>query len=276
MINGNFVFDIDGAIAIAADYKQEQVEKGIKEKFGEDYFNKYCLTAYKYPHYIFPGYYAFFKWLHDQGGKIFFFSSGIEERNVELAEKLMRMSFGDDFPNIEYKVFSRQHCIDTHYLPEEEKDKYQSYVYGQRKKKLGGIVVPEAEVPNSLLIDDDPSYMVKGEEFNFISLRYTYEYLFDDDRAWRNDAFVSVHKAYYLAGIFSTMFDLVNEKGISLAEAAKYVQIDAEGKEIKKDFSFPSKYRMAHYEKGLEILKQIDPTLEFYYKMPKSEEEDDK
>lgn len=30
---GNFVFDIDGAIAIAVDYKPEEVEKEVKKKY---------------------------------------------------------------------------------------------------------------------------------------------------------------------------------------------------------------------------------------------------
>jgi hypothetical protein len=271
MINGNFVFDIDGAIAIAVDYQPEKVEKGVKEKFGEAFYDKYCLSACNYPHYIFPGYYAFFKWLHDQGGKIIFFSSGVELRNVELTEKLMRLSFGDDFPNVEYKVFSRQHCIDTTslYPYEETQEKYQSFFYGQKKKKLGGIVVPEAEMSNSLLIDDDTSYMVKGEEFNFVYVRAISDYLpYGRD----NEAFIHFHKAYYLTGLLSTMFELMDKEGISLMEAAKRVQIDAEGAELSRNFYYPSTKRTAFYTKGLAILQQIDPSLQFYYDMPEKKE----
>jgi hypothetical protein len=271
MTNGNFVFDIDGAIAIAVDYQAEKVEHGVKEKFGEEYFSKYCLSACNYPHYVFPGYYAFFKWLHEQGGKIYFFSSGVEERNIELTEKLMRLSFGDDFPNVEYKVFSRQHCVDTTawFREEEMREKYQSFFYGQKKKKLAGIVVPEEEITNTLLIDDDTSYMVKGEEYNFVKVRAYSDYLPYSG----SGAFSHFNKVCYLTGLLSTIFDVVEEKGISLMDAAKYVQIDSEGVELSRDFYYPSTQRIVFYEKGLEILKKIDPTLEFYYEKSKSKNE---
>ncbi len=273
MTNGNFVFDIDGAIAIAVSYQPEKIEAAVKAKLGEAYFVKHCLTACNYPHYIFPGYYALFKWLHQQGGKIFFFSSGVEERNVELVDKMMQMSFGDAVSNVEYKVFSRQHCIDTtSFRQDDMREKYQSFFYGQKKKKLGGIVVPEAELPNTLLIDDDTSYMVKGEEYNFISIRDNSSYLQED----RDEtSFIYFHKACYLAGLFSTLFDLVREKGISLMEAAKFVQIDSEGVELSRSFYYPCKNRSKFFIQGLEILKEIDPTLQFYYKVPKKEKKDD-
>jgi hypothetical protein len=273
MTTGNFVFDIDGAIAIAATYQAEKIEAAVKAKLGDAYFAKHCLTACNYPHYIFPGYYALFKWLHQQGGKVYFFSSGVEERNVELVEKMMQMSFGDAFKSIDYKVFSRQHCIDTtgFFKEDEMREKYQSFFYGQKKKKLGGIVVPEEDMPNTLLIDDDTSYMVKGEEYNFISIRDNSDYLQEgrDDRS-----FVYFHKALYLAGLFSTLFDLVQEQGMSLMEAAKFVQIDSEGVELSSNFYYPGKNRRKFFIKGFDILKKIDPTLELYYNIAEDRKDD--
>ena len=38
---GNFVSDIDGAIAIAVDYEKEKVDKKVLEKFGETHFKRY-------------------------------------------------------------------------------------------------------------------------------------------------------------------------------------------------------------------------------------------
>lgn len=263
-MNNNFVFDLDGAVAIVADYEKDKIEKNVKEKFGIEYFTKHCLMAYNYPHYIFPGYYALFKWLHSKGDKILFFSSGIEERNVELVDNIMKMSFGDSAVDVGYKTFSRQHCIDTDKMPSEEKKKYQSYFFGQRKKKLSGIVVPENELANTLLIDDDNSYMVKGEEYNFVYLRYCYQYL-QETRYGIDEASQYFHRAYYLAGLFSKMFDRMEENNVSLIEAAKYVQIEIEGKELNADFYYPSVKRAEYYTKGLEILKHFDSSLEFYY-----------
>jgi hypothetical protein len=268
----NFVFDIDGAMAIAVDYQPEKEEKAVKDKFGDEFFKKHCLEALKYPHYIFPGYYALFEWLVNSGGKIFFFSSGIEGRNVELAEKMMKMSFGENVP--EYKVFSRQHCIDTssYSMQEEEKEKYQSFFYGQRKKKLGGIVVPEEEVPNSLLIEDDTSYMVKGEEYNLISLRYCHEYT-QEHAYTKEDGFFAFHRAYYLAGLFSKIFEVRESQNITLVEAAKFVQIDSENGVLSRDFYYPVNKKVEYYIKGLEILQRFDPELKFYYDIPKNNDE---
>ncbi|MBI4645027.1 MAG: hypothetical protein HY738_00140 [Bacteroidia bacterium] len=268
---GNFVFDIDGAVAIVADYEKEKVEKDVKKKLGIKYFKKHCLVGYGYPHYIFPGYYALFKWLHSKGGKIIFFSSGIEERNIDIVDKIMKMSFGDSVSEVEYKVFSRHHCIDTNLLTDRGAEKYQSHFYGQRKKKLAGIVVPEEELPHTLLIDDDNSYMVKGEEYNFVYLRYCYQYL-QEGRYRESESFTIFHRAYYLAGLFSKIFNIREEKNISLVEAAKYVQIDFEGKELSRDFYYPGTERIEYYINGLDILNQIDPALKFYYDIPKLSE----
>ena len=267
---GNFVFDIDGTLAIALDYEAEKHEKAIKEKFDAAFIEKYRLTAANYPHYIYPGYYALFKWLHTLGGKIIFFSSGMEIRNVELAAKMMEKAFGDAVSEVEYKVFSRQHCVDTTTwaMQQGEGKSYQSYFYGQRKKKLAGIIVPEAELQSTLLIDDDSSYMVKGEEYNFISLRYPSDYL---PQGYRSKRFTEFHRVYYLAGLFATMFEAQKEKGISLVEAAKFVQIDSEGVELSRDFYYPGTKRVRFHLKGYEILSKIDPTLTFYYPVPKGE-----
>jgi len=270
---GNFVFDIDGAMAIAVDYEKEKVEKKVIEKLGQAYFEKHCLTALDYPHYIFPGYYALFRWLHAKGGKLFFFSSGIEARNLELAEKIIKRSFGDAADTIAYQVFSRKHCIDTRYIPEEEIKKYQSFHYGQRKKKLAGIVVPPEEIANSLLIEDDYSYMVKGEEYNLVCVRYAYKYL--QNGSFNEDAYAIFHKAYYLAGLFDKMFALQEQEDISLMEAAKRVQIDEEGEELSRDFRYPGKNRVEYFVKGRAILQPFDEdTLKFYYPIPDTLERD--
>jgi len=266
---GNFVFDIDGTIAIALDYERERKEKDARKILGDEFIDRHKITAFNYPHLIFPGYYALFKWLHDKGAKLFFFSSGIEERNKELAQKLMTISFGEKASEIDYKVFSQQHCIDTtYYYNRSLPDIYQSFFYGQLKKKLGGIVVPESEVPETLLIDDDNSYMVKGEEYNFVGLKYCHEYA---SYYPKEELYVVFLKAYYLAGLFAKIFEVKNEKNISLIEAAKFVQIDSENAVLSRDFYYHGAYRPEYYEKGLEILKQIDNSLQMYFKLPNND-----
>lgn len=260
----NFVFDIDGAMAIPVDMRIQETLDGVKSKFGEEYFEKYCIYAKGYPHLVYPGYYELFQWLHSIGGNLYFFSSGVKERNIEFTQKFMEKSFGSK--KVEYKVFSREDCIDTTH-DREKSDIYQSFFYGQKKKKLGGIVVPEEELSNSLLIDDDSSYMTKGEEYNLILLRYSYIYL--EESPLRDlERFVKFHKAFYLAGLFSKIFEVQKEKELSLIEAAKFVQIDSENSVLSMNFYYPCTNRIDYYPIGKQILNQINPTLDFYYLIP--------
>ena len=165
-----------------------------------------------------------------------------------------------------FKVFSLQHCIDTTHFRGDDKDKYQSYFYGNRKKKLSGIVVPEEEISKSLLVDDDNSYMTAGEEYNFIYLKYCYQYLVHQQYD-KVQGFFTFHSAYYLAGLFSKIFDYRDEKKCSLTEAAKFVQIDSEGKELSGNFYYPGISNPDYYSKGLSILSEFDSTLKYYYEL---------
>ncbi len=260
---GNFVFDLDGAIVIALDYYIEATEADLKAKFDDDFINRHSVMALDFKHLVYPGYYALFQWLHNKGAKLFFFSSGIKERNTELVDNLMQKAFGENAKNVDYKVFSRNDCVDTYILEEEDKKKYQSYFFGNYKKKLADIIVPKEELQNTLLIDDDTSYMVKNEEYNFVHVRPTSHYL---PYSMGRDEYCHFHPAYYLAGLFSEIFKIQSEKKITLVEAAKYLQIDSRGLVLSRDFRYDFQNVELH-KKGLEILREIDASLKFYFEI---------
>jgi hypothetical protein len=264
---GNFVFDIDSTITIINDgYNEEErnkINKEYEDRLGVDFLKRHSIKAMGYTHNIFPGYYALFRWLHTLGANLIFFSSGVKERNVEFAANFMSVVFGDE--NVPYKVFSREDCIDTTHMPQEIKGLYQPYRFGNRKKKLAGIVVPEAEINNTILIDDDTSYMCKGEEFNFVNVKTWYTYV--DDGGVID--FYNFHSAYYLAALFKDMFEHKKQTGKTLVECAKYAQIDKIGASMNKVFYFHGVYQLHCYEEGLEILKTIDPSLHFHAEPPK-------
>ncbi len=269
---GNFIFDIDGTLTVVADYDAERIIKEIGEKFDDQYYQKHTIEVLGYAHHIFPGFYALFRWLDELGANLIFFSTGIKQRNVPFAEDFMRRAFGDRVSEVGYKVYSREDCIDTSgFMKEDDISRYQSVYYGQRKKKLGSVVAPESELADSLLIDDDNSYMVKGEEYNFIHLDYCYDYL---QRNYNNTLkdFTKFHRAYYLAGMFDKIFQVRQEKNGSLVEAAKYVQYDLENGYLSNSFFFPSIDKIEYYLKGFEILKKYDTDIEYYYPMPNPEE----
>lgn len=279
---GNFVFDIDGTLAIMQGAKQYERDKVIiEEKFGAAFLEQHCIVAADYPHFVFPGFYALFQWIHAQGGKIFFFSAGLEARNVTFAAQIMERAFGENPPA--YKVFSRKDCINTHdyYMPDEVRKSYQGFSYGQYKKKMGGIVVPESELPYSLLIDDDHSYMTKGEDYNLVWVEVTDYYLQEEpskDRSfYKSHLFENLnkfHKAYYLAGLFAKIFEVQTAKNITLVEATKEVQMEG-GSFGDGGRWYKSLIRLEYYLEGKKILNQIDPTLDFYYTLPQEDDSDE-
>ncbi len=282
-MTGNFVFDIDDTVTYAVSSKPKNEERSVRKRFGNEFFKKHCFEILTYPHYIFPGFYALFRWLHENGGNIFFFSAGIKERNEKFADLVMHAAFGDNPPV--YRAYSRHHCIDTSSQSrrEEIKAKYQSYSFGNYKKKLGGIVVPFDEVPNSLLIEDDHSYMTKGEEYNLVYARscigYAPEIIEKEgyseyERSKRFDNMAGFHKAFYLAGLFSKIFEVRAEKNCTLVEAPREVQTEGISLTEPQACWYPSRYRLKYYLEGQKILSQIDPSLKFLYPLPDGDDEE--
>lgn len=265
------VFDIDGTIAIEmGSYEPQERILPYRQDYGADFIERHTINAIV-PHLIYPGYYALLHWLDQQGWAIDFFSSGVEERNRELVDELMLRSFGTELSRISYRVFSRQHAIDTDELRLRSKDGgssdcYQSFWYGQRKKKLAGVVVPEAEVSHTLLVDDDKSYMTAGEEKNMLSLFYSHEYPRKHYKSNNfSKHFQTMHNAYYLAGLLDSIVVRAEQKKLSLVDAAYQIQISDFGVELNKElYTYPSLEQLSFYHKGLELLQTIEPKLKFY------------
>lgn len=265
------IFDLDGTIATAiGTYDLEKKLAPYIEDYGVTFIERHTLTAMEYPHLIFPGYYALLRWLHEQGWAIDFFSSGVEQRNRELADKLMQRTFGTELNRIDYRVFSRQHTLDTQLLDLRSKDGkggkiYQSFFYGQCKKKLADVVVPESEMPHTLLVDDDKSYITAGEEKNIISLHYSYEYPRKRHGYQQAKHFEIMHNAYYLAGLLEAIIIRADQQQIPLTEAAYQLQITDFGREIDKElYCYPSLAHIDYYHKGLALLQTVEANLTFY------------
>jgi len=64
------------------------------------------------------------------------------------------------------KIFSREHTIDTTEMSHAEKEKFQPKgMWGQKKKDLT-VAVGSEKLKYTLLIDDDETYIVPGQEKN--------------------------------------------------------------------------------------------------------------
>lgn len=265
------VLDIDGTIAInMGTFKPEEQLQTYRDEYGAAFIERHTITALNVPHLIYPGYYALLRWLHQQGWAIDFFSSGVEQRNRELVDELMQRSFGAELATVPYRVFSRQHAIDTDALDLRSKDGdggniYQSHFYGQRKKKLAGVVVAESDVAHTLLVDDDNSYMTAGEEKNFISLHYSYEYPRKRYHAEDPKRFQIMHNAYYLAALLEAVATRAEQAQLPLTETAYQIQVTDFGAELNKElYCYPSLQQTDFYHKGLALLQTIEPDLTFY------------
>jgi len=178
---------------------------------------------------------------------------------------MIERAFGDQAPEVLPKVgiFSRPHCIDTTMLPrdKETRRQYQSLFYGQRKTKLDGVVVTREELPNTLLIEDDTSYMVPGEEENLIALPSYYDYLGDD---WNNRRWRSLHKAYLLAGLLDEIFTMAEAQQIPLTRAAMYLRGWSKDQPLTEEMFHATCWKSDYFTPGLKLLQRYDPSLRFY------------
>ena len=225
--------------------------------------------------------------------KISVFSTGTSERNEELVPQIITRAFPDPQGRPTIRVFSRKDTIDTERLRqrgehEKTRERLQGYWYGQLKKKLADVVVTQDELPSTLLIDDDSSYSVGGEERNLIKVCYlSYRYLPNDiERGCSREEFIAIHKAYYICGIIQKIQRLAKQEGLELVEAAKCVQVeedreaaqwdkgrDGSKSKFGREFHFCGATQTTHLEPGLGTLERIDPSLRFYVDWPKEQRE---
>lgn len=254
------VFDLDDTICLhlEQDTWQQDTEE-VVQVYGEKFRNQHMTTALDYPHFIFPGFSALWKWLYAQGHNIVVFSSAVKERNVEFVDRFVELTFGEQAREIRprIRIFSREDCFDTR---DQSKDQsqYQPIFFGNRKKVLADIVVQREELPWTLLIDDDRSYMALGEEDNYIRVEtgISLHIVSGSDQDHRY-----FFKAFYLAGLLSQIFAKMKESQLTAAEAAKYFQITSEKQDFDARFFYPSLENPEYYKAGEQILQTIDPTL---------------
>lgn len=166
MERNNFVFDLDDTVAKALRFGAEKKLKAYEETLGESFVNNHMVNIMGYPHMVFPGFYEVFRWIIQRVDNLYFFSNALKERNEKLVKFLIEKSImnidKDLFDKI--KIFSREDCIDIERMTIEEQNNFIPYikingtlqkVYGQKKKKLEGVLVAKKELKNTLLFDDD-------------------------------------------------------------------------------------------------------------------------
>ena len=289
-----FVFDLDDTLESPGVYRDEvpEVTAWVKERWGDDGLKRMAFgweyrtdpPSYdngSYTFFAFPGAIELLAWTHSRGIAIDFFSGAIPERNEHLCKLMMEAAFPDgDIPP--YRVFStRIHSpADDH--REDYREKYVGFFYGQRKKALRDFIVPEDEVSDTLLIEDDSSYAAKDEEGNlvlyncgcsvFTGLKSSIEAGYDIGKYGLDMAHV-----FYLAGLLDRILEVADEKNISLRDAAVQVQYTDEGLKFpdsadeyhkrrseRFDRTYPYMHDKKYFMRGLKILQQFNPALDFW------------
>ena len=265
-----FVFDLDEVVVLPIEYDKEIIIEEIDQGLGVDFRKKNSLEIMGYTHLLYVGFSALFRWIYDRGDCIYFFSTGIAQRNEELISLLMKRAFGDASSEIlkEIKIFSREDCINTVYRA--DRDEYQPITFfGNKKKKLKNIVVLPEEMSRTLLIDDDPSYMTKGEENNFMHVHSSISYFHKND--YSNSGFLAFHKAFYICGMIDKIIKHSEEKSISLVDSSwSFVEDKEKLDNWKKNGGDLPRYLhntedFSIYKQGLKLLQKIDPKLDFYF-----------
>lgn len=261
-----FVFDLDATVLQVIEVNVEKTLELLNRKFGNEFVERHSINASGYLHMVFPGFYELFKWLKDNGHEIIFYSSGIKERNEEAVKKIMEKSIGK-YDN--ERVFSREDLFNAEYMrnTDEDKDEVKKVIgiyYGNKKKKLEGKVVGSKELPYTILIDDDISYSYGGEEKNFLIVAWS-SYYYNGDIYREMEQYFSFNKSFYIAGLIdATLKEMINNNK-PLVDCLFQLQVLNTGQDFNKNFYFPLRQNREYYEKGLEILKQINLNLTLYF-----------
>jgi len=271
----SYVFDLDGNVVLPNQGKIENSDLAIAQKLlDEEDLPLHRITVLgDCEHFVFPGFYALFRWLHAQGHEIHFFSSAIHERNAELVPKLLKNAFGEAhsqelLPRI--KIASRPNLFDAEQafrnyqdLPENRGRGYYEMsreflppVYGNKKKKMSGVICSPEALPNTLLLEDDRSYMAKGEEYNILVAR-------GSDYAIGSE-FAQLNRACFYAGLIQRIETWCRENDQPLVEGARHWQFTARGLMMEKDFFFATYKDRDYYTEGLALLLPFNPKLRLY------------
>lgn len=158
----NIIFDIDGIVACKSTSKNDSPRFYLKKSA--------ILMAADTPHYIFHGFIELFKALHKREDvRISFFSSGRDIRNVDFVKDLMTTALGEEaYLAVKDRigVFSRKNCMI--FPNDEQRRDHEIYgtPHGNQKKDLSVCLEKGESLENTILIEDNSSYIAPGQAKN--------------------------------------------------------------------------------------------------------------
>ncbi|MBA2649400.1 MAG: ankyrin repeat domain-containing protein [Legionella sp.] len=279
MQNKTIVFDIDSTIATGfegmspATLEREYPWVSIFKR------NGLYIDAIV-PNIIHPGVVELIQYIDKMPNtRMSFFSARDEKIINPLVEKLFCLALGRP----RYEAIKDQIIVgskdDLTGMVESSKQtqlkNYGPMFVGNKKKNLNKVLKPGEDIAWTVLFEDDSSYSYYGQEKNLLKTLGATDLDFDEafskptrsSKLERRGTFANINHIFRLAGVFFEALDIATKDGKTLADALFQIQFK-ENKEAKDEnprtFDEESYWKMDYYELGLEILRQINPSLCFF------------
>lgn len=259
-----FVLDIDGILTLLlnrpeGDFK-ELAEKAPHLKWFVD--RNLLIQAFGM-YLLYPGTVEFIQYLHRiPQSLVVFYSGGADDRNLLFVKQLLSKAIAEqevDAINIRQRVFSRQHLVGNCY---DQKEKIMRR-HNQSFKNLKFVIDRLAELPNTILIDDQQGYACPGQEENALIVpveEATEKDIETFDPLTKPYFLFDMNHIFYIVGMIKRI--LTNQTSLS-AELfqLQYVKFQKE-KLIGQfqDLATDTRY----YLSGLLELQKINPNVSFY------------
>ncbi|MBF0205374.1 MAG: hypothetical protein HQK53_00650 [Oligoflexia bacterium] len=213
--------------------------------------------------------------------RISFCSSGHRERNIRVLEKIKVLDKINknkklvSLSDIAYKILSNQDLLDvTRTLgSDQEANKFGPNAnYVLLKKNL--LLIDSSDIKNCILVDDNPSYILQGQEENFFKTQGI-------DNVYYPEIIAAV-PLYIAKDILRTKNNLIIVLGM-IIEGIRLTKInptlslskfiyEIQQNNLYADYDHPCKYHSHFYTVGLSKINLLFPAFNAYYYLSDSEE----
>lgn len=258
-----FALDIDETLATKVSHDiDNSYFHFVKQHFPEQII-PITLEGETYHHVLCHGALEAVRFLLKAGCRLALYSSGMDKRNQAFKTELLKRALSkEDFEKYhnQVQVLSREeHLFDTE-LYREERYRYQpelgdGMAYGNQKKDLNYVISAFAKIGIKLsldqiiLIDDDLSWMLRGQEKNFlIAPGCTVASM---EMSLSKNNMLKINQIFYCIGLLSTIFK--SDKPLDTLFELQFNN--------KKDYSELPK-EMGYYKLGLELLRTVNKDLQ--------------
>jgi hypothetical protein len=262
----NLVFDIDNVLA---DHRKCSDDNQILF-----FMRKGAIIDALKPHYIFPGVIELLRLLfRETDVRVTFFSSGHQSRNDPFVEGLLRKVLGNAaYEGIKDKVFilSGTKSDNSSDLNSNDRElarkqfKQYGLHWGNQKKSLDKVVTRGGSLANTLLIDDDPSWVMYGQEKNYLYVPMSRSYDFPSHVRSGKTLYKGMNRLCYLAGMIYTLLEKARS-ATTLSDVLFPLQFKY--KEDDPSSFVPNFYETSknehYYILGLEKLRTENPNYSF-------------